>query len=247
MSKFVKISEVKSTDLVKFWNENCTKVQGDYKEIKKFRDRDDAERRVNILVGKMDFEGSLTIPEDWMPAPEDQEGARDLEELLDDEAFPEWLRDEEEDKEVIAAKARASTGAFATLVQSVQDAHAKAAENGETVMGERKADSKASNSDGVAASWADNEVRASRLKRDGVKVEDETGGLLGIFKSTYEAFRALRLPNNKHIRFRLKLKESFRDKGEGAVFEHNEKSYHFSIVPAEEPLVTPEGKKIAAD
>lgn len=225
MSKFILIAEVKTADLVKFWNENCTNVQGDYKEVKKFADRETAEKRINTLVGKMDFEDNLYVAEGWMPAPEGYEGV-DADQLPAEE-------ERQEDPEVTAAKAKAATGAFAMLAQSVQDAQQKAAETGESVMGQRKADAKASNSEGVAASWADNEVRASRLKRDSVTVEMD-GQNLGVFKSTYEAFRTLRLPNNKHIRFRLKLKEAFRDKGEGATFEHNGKKYEFSIVPASE-------------
>lgn len=220
------ISEVKTADLVSFYNAQISnKPEG--KEIKKFADRPTAEKRVDDLVAYLTnvHEGWLNIQEGWMPAPEGYDGTE-----LDD---VEVAEEEQEDPEVVAARARASAGAFGQLVQSVQEAQKKAEETGEPVMGQKKSDSKASNSDGVAASWADNEVRASRLKRDGVSVEMD-GQNLGVFKSTYEAFRALRLPNNKHIRFRLKLKESFRDKGEGATFEHNGKKYEFTIVTASE-------------
>lgn len=225
--KFIAISAVKNADLVKFWNANFHLAnRTDYKEIKKFADTETAHKRIDALVGYIEYKNDdgdiLDVPEGNMPAPEGYEGF---------DAPDEWVREEEvktTPKPVIA-----SAAAFDMLTKSVQDAQIKAEATGESVMGKRDADTKASNSDGVAASWTDTEVRSSRLKRDGVTVECD-GQNLGFFKSTYEAFRALRLPNNKHIRFRLKLKTAHREKGEGAVFENGDKNYHFKIVPASE-------------
>jgi hypothetical protein len=79
-----------------------------------------------------------------------------------------------------------------------------------------------SNAARVSASWADAGVAAARLTRDGVNVTVE--GVCSSYKSVNEAFRALSLPVQKHIRFRLKLKAS-----RAEVFEHEGKKYHFTI------------------
>lgn len=63
-----------------------------------------------------------------------------------------------------------------------------------------------SNAEGIAASWNNPDVYAARLKRDGVLVE--WNGKSGEFKSVRAAFAALGLPDSKHIRFRMKLKEA---------------------------------------
>jgi len=81
---------------------------------------------------------------------------------------------------------------------------------------------KRSNSEGVAASWTDNSVAAARLVRDGVRVEVD--GKATSHKSCRDAFRAHKLPDSKHIRFRVKLKASRKE-----VFEHDGKRYYFSI------------------
>lgn len=64
---------------------------------------------------------------------------------------------------------------------------------------------RASNAEGVAESWTDPDVREGRLKREGVRVTLPSGEVRA-YRSTREAFRELRLPDNKHIRFRIELK-----------------------------------------
>jgi hypothetical protein len=58
---------------------------------------------------------------------------------------------------------------------------------------------------GIAASWADPEVRAARLQRTEVEVQDNTGKIVGQFKSVPAAFRALRLGTGFH-KTRLEVK-----------------------------------------
>jgi hypothetical protein len=137
---------------------------------------------------------------------------------------------DDEDEEDIAPSARGASAfnALQATLSALSDKSKLEAENGVKPV-TRTSSAKASNSDGVAASWVDADIRAARLTRDGVKVELD-GKEVGTFKSTREAFRNLRLPDNKHIRFRLKLKEAHRDQGEGADFEHSGKKYHFTIV-----------------
>lgn len=140
--------------------------------------------------------------------------------------------EEEEDEEEVQQRAAKSHSAFNALqatLAAVQAQQEKAKENGEKTKISSSV-SKASNSEGVAASWVDSNIRAARLTRDGVSVELD-GKNVGVYKSTREAFRNLRLPDNKHIRFRLRLKEAHRDHhGESATFEHNGKNYVFTIV-----------------
>jgi hypothetical protein len=143
--------------------------------------------------------------------------------------------DDEADEEEEQNASRKSTSAFNALQATLTALGEKSKSDAENGMkpATKSTGSKASNSDGVAASWVDSEIRSARLTRDGVKVELD-GAPMGEFKSTRDAFRALRLPDNKHIRFRLKLKEAHRDHGSSATFEHNGKSYVFSIVPLSE-------------
>ena len=66
----------------------------------------------------------------------------------------------------------------------------------------------------IAASWADPEVAAKRAQRSHVKVAGVE------YKSVREAFKALGLPDSKHIKFRMELKatESGRKTFEGHTF-----------------------------
>jgi hypothetical protein len=84
-----------------------------------------------------------------------------------------------------------------------------------------------SNAAGVAASWSDPAVMASRLQRDGVKVTrtDVEGQEPQAFRSVNKAFVELGLPVSKHIRFRMKLKASKLE-----VFEHQGATYKFEII-----------------
>ena len=100
----------------------------------------------------------------------------------------------------------------------------KEAEETEEAKAARKAraEARASNSLGVALSWRDPEVRQARLTRDGVSVTVE--GVTSVYKSVAEAFRAHRLPFEKHIKFRLALKASRKE-----VFKHGDTDYVFEM------------------
>jgi len=87
----------------------------------------------------------------------------------------------------------------------------------------KKASSGTSNAAGVAASWCDPTVAQARLKRDGVSVT--IGDDVQTFKSTRDAFRALRLMDSKHIRFRGELKKSG-----VAIYTENGIAYVFAII-----------------
>lgn len=72
----------------------------------------------------------------------------------------------------------------------------------------------------ISESWNNPEVAAKRARRDSVKVSG-----VGVFRSVLEAFKSLNLPQSKHIKFRMALKQV----GSG-MFEYGGKTYEFTIV-----------------
>lgn len=76
---------------------------------------------------------------------------------------------------------------------------------------------------GVARSWSDAEVRLKRLTRNGVVCNGQE------FRSTFAAFEAFGLPDNKHIKFRKELKAAG-----FATFVHDGKEYKFVVTSAAE-------------
>ncbi len=79
-----------------------------------------------------------------------------------------------------------------------------------------------SQSEGVKASWANEETAARRKERTNVVVEGH-----GEFRSVRQAFRDLGLPEVKHGKFRMDLKA----KGEHT-FEHEGTTFHFKVKQA---------------
>jgi hypothetical protein len=231
----IQITQASTAELVAFYNANAARVNPDATAIKKFADRKTAEKRVSDLVEKLAAHfPTEEIPEGHIQtasAPETTESAE-----TDTNAGAEGAADEEpveteEEKAAREAKEaqRAANGASAfNALQGVLSAMQNAPQTPAPTPSARST-SKAANSEGVAATWADSKVREARLKRDGVKVEQD-GKLVGIYKSTRDAFRANRLPDNKHIRFRLKLKEAHRANGGSETFDHNGKKFVFTIV-----------------
>lgn len=82
---------------------------------------------------------------------------------------------------------------------------------------------RASNADGISASWKDEKIKTARTTRNKVKVTWKDGS--EVYRSAGSAFAALGLPDSKCIRFRLKLKASGVE-----VFEHAGEKYTFEIV-----------------
>lgn len=79
--------------------------------------------------------------------------------------------------------------------------------------------SKSKLSESIKQSWEDPEVAAARSKRHSVFVKGH-----GSFRSLRAAFVVLGLPLEKHIKFRVELKQEKRK-----TFFVDGKSYHFSI------------------
>lgn len=233
---FIAIADAKTADLVAFYNVNVVRLV-DGTVVKKFADRKTAEKRVADLVEKLAAHfPDQEIPENHIPNPNAGEAVpetavSDISEGAEEGAEPTETDEERADREAReAAAAKKGNSAFNALA-GVLSAIQATPENGEAPKPiiARSTSPKASNSDGVAASWVDSEVRAARLTRDGVEVKVD-GEVVGTYKSTRDAFRANRLPDNKHIRFRLKLKEAHRENGGSATFEHNGKKFVFAIV-----------------
>jgi hypothetical protein len=165
------------------------------KPIKKFADRPTAEKRVLALVEAVELE----------------EAAKNVKA----EVKPVIVRAQAQEQSKTVTK---------QLVDALEADEPKTKEKPDA--DEKKSTwtkGRASNAAGVAASWADPSVVAARLQRDGVAVTVD--GVTTTHKSTREAFRQYRLPDSKHIRFRLKLKEAGT-----AVFEQGGKKYTFAII-----------------
>lgn len=83
----------------------------------------------------------------------------------------------------------------------------------------------------TAASWTDPAIAAARKTRTAVEVEGVQ------YKSIAEAFKALALPLNRHVKFRSTLKKSADGRAE---FKHGDQAYEFLVViPSEaEPAAT---------
>lgn len=251
----ISIAQATTAELVAFYNGFAETIG--LKPVKKFADRATAEKRLvsftDDLAGKnADF---YELPAGYIPAPDEADeravdsanlstdpttGADEAKEGSEAETGGEESKEEEAPEPVAPT---VSHNAFATLVTAVEAANKAREESGEPLL-KAVTGTKASNSEGVAASWVDADVRSARLERHEVVVTLD-GKDVGHYKSTRDAFRANRLPDNKHIRFRLKLKEAHRDRNEGAIFEHNGKKYHFTLVVAPEPEAKPAKEKKA--
>lgn len=191
------IKAAKTADLVAFWNAKSDKP------VKKFADRATAEKRCISLLAVLKAlaeEHSKNATEAWedLNVRPVVHAPRQVAVKPEVEEPNEELSDEE-----FEAKMKAEIAGGATKKEA------------------------RSNSAGIAASWTDKKVFEARMKRDGVSVEwNGLGGHhLEEFKSVRAAFAALALPDSKHIRFRMKLKES-----KIAVFPWAGVDYTFKII-----------------
>lgn len=192
----------KTADLVAFYNANSGS-----KPIKKFADRRTAETRVIALIESLN---ALDEPSNESPIPD----AKPREEVSSDVKTHKAravVKKSEPTQEELDAMTDEEYEAF---VKSGLNDSAKCVVQNGTPSHRR------SNSEGIAKSWDNKEVAQKRLTRNGVMVEG-----VGEFKSVRVAFAALGLPDSKHIRFRMKLKEAGR-----LNFEFGNKSYTFQII-----------------
>lgn len=192
----------KTADLVAFYNANSGS-----KPIKKFADRRTAETRVIALIESLN---ALDEPSNESPIPE----AKPREEVPSDVKTHKAravVKKSEPTQEELDAMSDEEYEAF--VKSGLNDSANCVVQNG--TPSHRR-----SNSEGIAKSWDNKEVAQKRLTRNGVMVEG-----VGEFKSVRVAFAALGLPDSKHIRFRMKLKEAGR-----LNFEFGNKSYTFQII-----------------
>lgn len=192
----------KTADLVAFYNANSGS-----KPIKKFADRRTAETRVIALIESLN---ALDEPSNESPIPD----AKSREEVSSDVKTHKaraFVKKAEPTQEELDAMTDEEYEAF---VKSGLNDSAKCVVQNGTPSHRR------SNSEGIAKSWDNKEVAQKRFTRNGVIVEG-----VGEFKSVRAAFAALGLPDSKHIRFRMKLKEAGR-----LNFEFGNKSFTFQII-----------------
>jgi hypothetical protein len=192
----------KTADLVAFYNANSGS-----KPIKKFADRRTAETRVIALIESLN---ALDEPSNESPIPD----AKPREEVSSDVKTHK--------ARAVVKKAEPTQEELDAMTDEEYEAFVKSGLNDSAncVVQNGTPSHRRSNSEGIAKSWDDKEVAQKRLTRNGVMVEG-----VGEFKSVRAAFAALGLPDSKHIRFRMKLKEAGR-----LNFEFGNKSYTFQII-----------------
>ena len=88
-----------------------------------------------------------------------------------------------------------------------------------TPKAKKEAQPAANRSDAIAASWKDPKVAAKRAERTHVKASNT------VYRSVREAFVALGLPLEKHIKFRMKLKQVAE-----MTFKHEGRAISFKVV-----------------
>lgn len=192
----------KTADLVAFYNANSGS-----KPIKKFADRRTAETRVIALIESLN---ALDEPSNESPIPD----AKPREEVSSDVKTHK--------ARAVVKKAEPTQEELDAMTDEEYEAFVKSGLNdsAKCVVQNGTPSHRRSNSEGIAKSWDNKEVAQKRLTRNGVMVEG-----VGEFKSVRVAFAALGLPDSKHIRFRMKLKEAGR-----LNFEFGNKSYTFQII-----------------
>lgn len=192
----------KTADLVAFYNANSGS-----KPIKKFADRRTAETRVIALIESLN---ALDDPSNESPIPD----AKPREEVSSNVKTHK--------ARAVVKKAEPTQEELDAMTDEEYEAFVKSGLNDSVncVVQNGTPSHRRSNSEGIAKSWDNKEVAQKRLTRNGVMVEG-----VGEFKSVRVAFAALGLPDSKHIRFRMKLKEAGR-----LNFEFGNKSYTFQII-----------------
>lgn len=192
----------KTADLVAFYNANSGS-----KPIKKFADRRTAETRVIALIESLN---ALDEPSNESPIPD----AKPHEEVSSDVKTHK--------ARAVVKKAEPTQEELDAMTDEEYEAFVKSglSDSANCVVQNGTPSHRRSNSEGIAKSWDNKEVAQKRLTRNGVMVEG-----VGEFKSVRVAFAALGLPDSKHIRFRMKLKEAGR-----LNFEFGNKSYTFQII-----------------
>ena len=192
----------KTADLVAFYNANSGS-----KPIKKFADRRTAETRVIALIESLN---ALDEPSNESPIPD----AKPREEVSSDVKTHK--------ARAVVKKAEPTQEELDAMSDEEYEAFVKSGLNDSAncVVQNGTPSHRRSNSEGIAKSWDNKEVAQKRLTRNGVMVDG-----VGEFKSVRVAFAALGLPDSKHIRFRMKLKEAGR-----LNFEFGNKSYTFQII-----------------
>jgi hypothetical protein len=241
MKSEAEIQAAKTSELVAFYNK-----YNEEKPVKKFADRATAEKRCIALLDdpRVNADPVSEAPKSLPGQAVDLELDAEVEHGLTVDQTLEAVSNALGNVEDVAhmAKDAIETGGeitapkgpgsaiFSTMLglnAAIENANAPKDKQAKSEGGKKFSDmfkgARSSNSAGVAASWADPEVVAARMQRDGVSVTVD--GVTNDFKSTRAAFRHYRLPDSKHIRFRMKLKASREE-----VFEQNNIKYLFKIL-----------------
>lgn len=199
------VSTVSTKELVVFFNAHNVD-----KPVAKFADRKTAERRVLALLDSLDIiaaqggdvEDNKIV--DTTPVHKTR-ASRQVTPVDTD------INADKADDEITEADARAELELLKAAATEKKTKPSKA--SGLTL------------SAAIAQSWHDPLVAQKRMTRHAVIVT--CNGSSDEFKSVRAAFSTLGLPDSKHIRFRMKVKELG-----AAVFEHEGQKYHFATTEA---------------
>jgi hypothetical protein len=219
MTTFTTIAQIEQAptkELIEFYNSVNPE-----KPVKKFADRQTALKRCIALLAEIEQAGQNVEHEEMLQA-EDEQTAKVRSDLK--EAHAEHAAEGGEaleSEEAPAADEEKPKHKWPFAVRGENPSLVDAPKTDEKPV-KRATVGHASNSAGVAASWANAAVAEARLTRDGVTVT--VNGKTTEHRSTREAFRHYRLLDSKHIRFRGKLKEA-----REAVYNENGVDYLFKI------------------
>lgn len=228
MSTSIDVKSMTTAKLVEFYN-----IHNPSKPIKKFSDRATAERRCAALAeslisansasnGHLDGQTAKSEPNSRLDGQTAKSGVEMTPEVDGADASPAAPVPAPVVHKARALKAKPAEPNTDDMSDEEYEAYVKSSLD---AGGEDEKDtgngvqSRKSNAAGIAASWNRADVAEKRLTRNGVRVEGH-----GEFKSVRVAFAALNLPDSKHIRFRMKLKEA-----KSATFEWAGKAYTFHI------------------
>lgn len=194
-------------ELVMLWNSRNVD-----KPIKKFADRATAEKRIIAMLQEM-AEAYQASPEGKKVEEASMEAEQPAVHKARRSVAKEESSDDGDDENVTEEEALAE-------IRRMREAQATK----KTSVGKT---SGLTLSAAIAKSWERADVAEKRRTRHGVLVQ--VNGKSNEFKSVRSAFAELGLPDEKHIRFRMKLKENHT-----AVFEYEGLSYTFTLVESTE-------------
>ena len=182
----VSVVNFSGTALVGIFNANCERAG--MKPVKKFADLATAQKRVLALVDAL-----------AQPEPSAIEAHPSL--------TAEQARNLRAEAKAIKAEAQAEAKAAREAARAEKSRIKAAAKAARKAAREARAAAKAAQPKVTRTeTWLNPEIKAARSERHGCVVTGPNGAHMGVFGSVRSAFKALGLPDAKHIPFRMAMK-----------------------------------------